>query len=74
MKKSYFKKETKSTIVGAQDQTLCTRNMKNVVYGENVQSICRVCGATDETGAHIVSECPKLAQKEYKQVKYDNVA
>ena len=27
-----------------------------------------------ETLAHVVSECSKLAQKEYKQVRYDNVA
>ena len=38
--------------------------MRNVVYGEHVQSICRVCGAADETVAHIVSECSKLALKE----------
>ena len=31
--------------------------MRNVVSGENVQSICRVCGAADYTVAHIVSEC-----------------
>ena len=31
--------------------------MRNAVYGENVQSICRVCGAADEAVAHIVSEC-----------------
>ena len=48
--------------------------MRNAVYGENVESICRVCGAADETVAHIVSECSKLAQKEYKQVRHDNVA
>ena len=48
--------------------------MRNVVYGENVQSICRACGAADETVAHIVSECSKLVQKEYKQVRHDNVA
>ena len=33
----------------------------------------RVCGTADETVAHIVSECSKLAQKEYKQVRHDNV-
>ena len=48
--------------------------MRNAVYGENVESICRVCGAADETVAHIVSECSKLAQKEYKQVRHDKVA
>ena len=49
LKKGYLKKETESTIVAAQDQALCTRNLRNVVYGENVQSICRVCGAADKT-------------------------
>ena len=38
-----------------------------------LQSICRVCAA-DETVAHIVSEYAKLAQKDYKQVRHDNVA
>ena len=31
-----------------------------------VQSICRVCGAADETVAHIVSECSKLVHR-YKR-------
>ena len=74
MNKGYLKKETESTIVAAQDQVLCTGNMRNVVYGENVRLICRVCGAADEAVAHIVSECSKLAQKEYKQVRHDNVS
>ena len=55
LKKGYLKKETESTIVAAQNQALCTRNLRNVIYGENVQSICRVCDAADETVAHIVS-------------------
>ena len=74
MKKGYLKKKNETTIVVAQDQALCTTNLRNAVYGENVESICRVCGAADETVAHIVSECSKLAQKEYKQVRHDNVA
>ena len=68
MKKGYLKKKTESTIVVAQNQAPCTRNMKNVVYGENVQSICRACGVVDKTVTYIVSECSKLVQKEYKQV------
>ena len=74
MKKDYLKKETEGSIVAGQDQAQCTRNLRNMVYGENVQSICRVCGDADETVSHIISECSKLAQKEYKQVKHDNVA
>ena len=29
--------------------------------------ICRVCGVANEAIEHIVSECSKIAQKEYKQ-------
>ena len=66
MKKGYLKKETKRTIVAAQDQALYTRNLRNVVYRENVQSISRVCGAADETVVHIVSECSKQVQSTSK--------
>ena len=74
MKKGNLKKETESTIKAAQDQAPCTRKLRNAVYGENVQSICRVCGAADEKIAYIVSECSKLVQKECKQIRYDNTA
>ena len=29
-------------------------------------SKCRLCGDRDETTKHIISECSKLAQREYK--------
>ena len=74
LKKGHLKKETESTIIAAQDQALCTRYMRKTVYGGNIDSTCRVCGSADETVAHIVAECQKLAQKEYKQVRHDNVA
>ena len=32
LEKGYLKKETETTIVAAQDQALCTRNMRNVVW------------------------------------------
>ena len=73
MKKSHLKKENENTTVTAEDQVLCTRNMRNVVYGENFQYIYRVCTVADKTVAHIVSECSNLAQKENKQVRHDNV-
>ena len=73
LKNGYLKKETESTVIAAQDQALCTRNMRKTVYGENVDSTCRVCGSAHETVAHVVPECQKLAQKEYKQVRHDNI-
>ena len=63
-----LKEKTEITIVAALDQALCTRNLRNAVYGKNAESICRACDAADETVAHIVSECSKLAQKEYKKL------
>ena len=74
IKEGLLKERNWSTIVVPQDQALSTRNLRNVVYGENVQSTCRVCGAADEAVAHIVSECSKLTQKKYKQVRHDKVA
>ena len=41
---------------------------------QTVQSpFCRMCDKKSETISHIVSECEKLAQKEYKR-RHDNVA
>ena len=34
--------------------------------------LCRMCGSKGETVAHVVSECSKLAQTEYKG-RHDNV-
>ena len=34
---------------------------------------CRMCKQNNETISHIVSGCPKVAQKEYKKM-HDNVA
>ena len=48
--------------------------MKNKVYEEKFQSIFWVCGVPDEAVAHIVSECSKLAQKEYKQLRHGWIA
>ena len=74
LKKGFLKKETESTIIAAQDQALCTRNMRKAVYGENVDSTCKVCDSADKTVAHIVVECRKLAHKQYEQVRDDNIA
>ena len=35
--------------------------------------LCRLCGEKGESVNHIVCECKKLAQREYKQ-RHDNVA
>ena len=45
-----LKKE--SIIIAAQDQTLRTRHMRNVLYGENLRSICHVCGTAGIAQLH----------------------
>ena len=45
-------------------------NNKARVDKTQQNSKCRLCGDRDETINHIISECSKLAQKEYK-ARYD---
>ena len=52
-------------IMAAQDQALRTKSIKRVIDKQNVSAKCRMCGEGDETVSHIVSECTKLAQKQY---------
>ena len=73
LKNGFLRKETESTILAAQDQALCTRNMRKNAYCEDIDSKCRVCGMADETVSHIVSECPKLTQTDNKKIRHDNV-
>ena len=42
--------------------------------GETFNPRVCVCDVADETIAQIVSECSKIAQKEYKKVRHDNIA
>ena len=60
-----LKKETESKSFTARDHGFAFRD---------VPSLCRLCGVADETVAHIVAECLKVTQMEYKQVRYDYVA
>ena len=74
LKNGYLKKETEGTILAAQDQALRTNWVKSNVDKENISSKCRMCGEREETIAHVVSECQKLAQREYKSWRHDKVA
>ena len=56
-----IKGETEGLLTAAQDQCLNTRNYRNKILGQNIDSVCRVCNQADETVSHIISECPSLA-------------
>ena len=66
LRKGNFKRETESLLIAAQDNAIRTNYIKARIDKTQQNSKCRLCGNKDETINHIISECSKLAQKEYK--------
>ena len=62
-----LKRETESLIFAAQEQAIRTNVIKGKIDKSQEQTKCRICSRADETINHIVSECPKLAQRDYKR-------
>ena len=65
-RKGNLKRETESLLIAAQNNAMRTNHIKARI--DKTQQNCRyrLCGDRDETINHIISECSKLAQKEYK--------
>ena len=59
-------KEIESLLKAAQDNAIRTNYIKARIGKTQQNSKCRLCGERDETINPIISECIKLAQKEYK--------
>jgi hypothetical protein len=70
---SDLKPETEALICAAQEQTLRMNYVKCKIDKSVESPLCRLCREKGESVSHIVSECKKLAQKEYKK-RHDNVA
>ena len=68
-----MKKETEGLIFAAQEQALRTNWIRNSIDGQEVSEKCRMCGERDKSITHLIAECKKLSQKEYKQ-RTDNIA
>ena len=66
LRKGNLKRETESLLIAAQDNAIRTNHIKARIDNMQQNSKCRLCGDRDETINHIISECSKLAQKEYK--------
>ena len=71
LRKGNFKRETKTRKGNfkretAQNNAVRTNHIKARTDKTQFNSKCRLCGDRDETINHIISECSKLAQKEYK--------
>ena len=62
-----LKRDTKSLIFAAQEQAIRSNVIKGKIDKSRKQTKCRMCSIADETINYIVSECSKLAQKEYKR-------
>ena len=70
LRKGNFKREKESLRIAAQNNTIRNNHTKARIDKTQQNSKCRLCGDRDETIYHIINECSKLAQKEYK-ARYD---
>ena len=66
LRKGNLKRETESLLIAALDNAIKTNHIKARIDKIQQNSKCRLCGDRDKTINHIISECSKLAQKEYK--------
>ena len=72
IRNGFLKKETDDMLFAAQEQALRTNSIKAKIDKQQVSPKCRLCGTKKETIMYLVSDCPKLAQKQYKR-RHDNV-
>lgn len=60
-----LKVETEALLIAAQDQALNTKAHKTHIMKTTQDPLCRMCKSKDETVAHILAGCSKLALTEY---------
>ena len=65
-RKGNLKRETESLLIVALDNAIRINHIKARIDKTQQNNKCRLCGDRDETINHIISECSKLALKEYK--------
>ena len=70
LRKGNLKRDTESLLIAAQDNAIRTNHIKAGIDNTQQSSKCRLCGDRDETTNHIISECSKLGQKEYKVIPW----
>ena len=67
VEKMWFKSTKWGPVCSAQEQVIRTNCVKYYIDKSVDSPFCRMCGETGKTISHIVSECSKLAQREYKR-------
>ena len=65
LKSGNLKRETESLLKAAQNINIMSNHIKKRIDKAQQNSRCWLFGDRDETINHIISECSKLAQKEY---------
>ena len=73
LKNVRLKMETEALLVAAQDQALRTKAHTTYIQKTTNDPKCRMCRTTDETVAHLLSSCSKLAGNKYLQ-RHNEVA
>ena len=67
-RKGHLKRETESLLITTQNNSIITNHIKVRLDKTQQKSKCKLCGDREETINHIISECCKLAMKEYKTI------
>ena len=67
LKKGCLKRTTETLIMAAQKQVIRTNNIKTKIDKTQENNKCKMCGKAEENANHVLSECFKLARKEYKK-------
>ena len=67
-----MRKETEGISMVAQDHASRTNYIKRIDK-QDVSPMCTLCGEREETISHIVADCSKLAQKQYRLLRHDRV-
>ena len=73
LRKCDLKVPSETQMCPAQEQTIRTNYVKYHIDKSVDSPFCTMYGETGKTISHIISECSKLAQREYKR-RLDNVA
>ena len=67
LKQGNVKRETETLILVVQEQAVRTNLIKAKIDNTQEQSKCRMCVEKHETVSQLISECSKMAQREYKR-------
>ena len=66
LRRGNFKRETESLLIVAQNNAIRTNYVKMKIDKMQLNCKCSLSGNRDEIINHIISECSKRVQKEYK--------